>query len=56
MIHNKDEWNKIRGGKYTRFNVEYKYPDNEYIQELPLCNCRLPCDIKKKEGKNLLKF
>ena len=41
MIHNKDEWNKIRGGKYTRFDIEYKYPDNDYIKDLPLCKCGL---------------
>ena len=56
MIHNKDEWNKIRGGKYTRFDIEYKYPDNDYIKDLPLCKCGLPCDIKKNEEKNYLYF
>ena len=56
MIHNKDEWNKIRGGKYTRFDIEYKYPDNDYIKDLPLCKCELPCDIKKNEDKNYLYF
>ena len=56
MIHNKDEWNKIRGGKYTRFDIEYKYPDNDYIKDLPLCKCGLPCDIKKNEDKNYLYF
>ena len=56
MINNKDSWEKIRGGKYTRFNVEYKYPVNNYINELPLCKCGLPCDIRKNEDKNYLFF
>lgn len=56
MIHKKDEWNKIRGGKYTRFDVEYKFPNNNYIRELPLCKCGLPCDIRKNEDQNFLYF
>ena len=47
MLHNKETWNKIRGGKYTRFDVGYNFPKNHYIKQLPLCNCGLPCDIKK---------
>jgi predicted GIY-YIG superfamily endonuclease len=56
MTHKKDVWNKIIGGKYTRFDIEYKYPDNYYIKDLPLCKCGLPCDIKKNEDKNYLYF
>lgn len=56
MIHNKEEWNKIRGGKYTRFDIDYKYPENEEIKDLPLCKCNLPCDIKKNEENNYLYF
>ena len=55
MINNKDNWEKIRGGKYTRF-IEYKFPINEYLKELPICKCGLPCDIKKNEDKNYLFF
>ena len=52
MIHknkNKEDWKKIRGGKYTRFDIEYKLP-NENVKKLPFCHCGLPCDIKKYEG------
>ena len=56
MIHKKDEWNKIRGGKYVRFDIDYKYPNNDYIKELPLCNCGLPCDINKNDDDNYLYF
>jgi predicted GIY-YIG superfamily endonuclease len=56
MTHKKNEWNKIRGGKYTRFDIEYKYPDNNYIKDLPLCKCGLPCDVRKNEDKNYLYF
>ena len=50
------DWNKIRGGKYVRFEIEYKYPKNDYIKDLPLCNCGLPCDIKKNDNDNYLYF
>jgi len=56
MIHNKDYWKNIRGGKYVRFDCNYKFPNNNYIKELPLCNCGLPCDVKKKKDKNTLYF
>ncbi len=56
MINNKDNWRKIRGGKYTRFNVEYSYPNNKYIENLPICKCGLPCDIRKNEENNYLYF
>jgi len=56
MIHNKDNWKNIRGGKYVRFDCEYKFPINKYIKQLPLCKCGLPCDIKKKQDKNNLFF
>jgi len=56
MLNNKGNWKKIRGGKYTRFDVEYALPINEYIKNLPLCHCGLPCDIKKNEEHNYLYF
>lgn len=56
MIHNKETWNKIRGGKYTHFNVTYKFPINDNIQNLPICKCGLPCDIKKNKENNYLFF
>ena len=56
MIHNKDNWNKIRGGKYTRFDCNYKFPKNDNIKYLPLCKCGLPCDIKKNDKKRYLFF
>ena len=56
MTHNKDNWKNIRGGKYIRFDCQYKFPNNEYIKELPLCNCGLPCDVKKHENKEYIFF
>jgi len=56
MIHRNDEWKKFRGGKYTRFDIEYKYPINECIKDLPLCKCGLPCDINKTKDTNYLYF
>ena len=57
MVNNKENWNKFRGGKYVKFNSNNtKCPVNEYIKELPLCDCGLPCDIKKNNEKNYLYF
>lgn len=56
MIDNKDKWQKIRGGKYVKFNIEYKYPINNIVDELPMCNCGLPCDVKQNEENNYLYF
>ena len=56
MMHNKDNWENIRGGKYVRFDCDYKFPNNENIKEIPLCNCGLPCDVKKHENKESLFF
>jgi len=56
MLHNENNWEDIRGGKYVRFDCNYKFPNNEYIKELPLCNCGLPCDIKKHKTKEYLYF
>jgi len=56
MLNNTDNWKKIRGGKYTRSDVEYTFPINDYITQLPLCNCGLPCDIKKNEENGYLYF
>jgi len=56
MLNNKNDWQKIRGGKYTRFDVEYDFPTNECIKNLPLCHCGLPCDVKKNDEHNYLYF
>jgi hypothetical protein len=56
MLHNKDNWQKIKGGKYTRFDINYTFPVNNNIKHLPLCKCGLPCDIKKNEEHNYLYF
>jgi len=56
MLDNEANWKKIRGGKYVRFNVEYKFPNNNIVKELPNCNCGFPCDVKKNEENNYLYF
>lgn len=56
MIDNEVNWTKIRGGKYVRFNVEYKFPNNQLTKELPNCNCGLPCDVKRNDENNYLYF
>lgn len=56
MLHHKENWHKIRGGQYTRFCIEYDFPDNYYLNDIPVCKCGLPCDIKKNIDKNYLFF
>lgn len=56
MIHNKNNWTNYRGGKYIRDDVEYEFPFEGYLKELPLCKCGLPCDIRKNEENNYLFF
>jgi predicted GIY-YIG superfamily endonuclease len=56
MIDRKEKWKNIRGGNYTRFNVNYCFPTNEYVKEIPNCHCGLPCDIRKNEDENYLYF
>jgi hypothetical protein len=56
MLNNKDKWDKFRGGKYVRLDIKYKYPENNNIKELPLCKCKLPCDIRKNDDKDYLYF
>jgi len=55
MVHSK-KFDNIRGGKYVRFDIDYKFPVNKYVKNLPLCNCRLPCDVKQNEDKKNLFF
>jgi predicted GIY-YIG superfamily endonuclease len=51
IINNPIKWKNIRGGNYVQFSKEYKFPINEYIKKLPLCECKLPCDVVKKDKK-----
>ena len=55
MIH-LDNWEKIRGGRYIRFDIKYRRPINKYLENLPVCNCKLPCDIKYNAAKQFLYF
>lgn len=53
MIHNKENWRNIRGGKYTKFkDYNYTFPINNYMKEIPLCKCGLPCDVKSNFESN----
>ena len=56
MLNNKNNWQKIKGGKYTRTDIDYTFPINDYSTNLPLCSCGLPCDIKKNEEEHYLYF
>ena len=40
MISAEENWEKIRGGKYTRFDIDYDFPEDElFTIDLPICNC-----------------
>ena len=47
------KWKKVRGGKYVRFDCEYKFPDNNYVNELGKNNSNVGGKYKIKEN---LKF
>ena len=53
MINNKSNWVNYIGGKYVRGDINYTFPNNSLVKELPLCFCGLPCDIKCKNTKYL---
>ena len=55
MVH-LDNWEKVRGGRYIRFDIKYNRPINKYLENLPLCKCNLPCDIKYNSDKKCLFF
>lgn len=48
MIINKSKWEKFRGGKYIRTDVNYIFPENQVLDNYQVCYCGLPCDIKKE--------
>jgi len=57
ILNNKSDCDKIRGGKYTRFDIEYKFPNYKSEDTShPLCHCGFPCDIRKDEENNYLYF
>jgi hypothetical protein len=56
ILRNIDNREKIRGGKFVRFDCEYKIPINNYIKNLPFCKCNLPCDIRLNEEHKYLFF
>lgn len=56
MISAQKNWKKIRGGNYVRFDVEYAFPKNKFVKNLPDCYCGIPCDVKQNEKDNYLYF
>lgn len=38
----------VRGGKYTRITCDnsYKMPEQIELSDLPVCYCKMPCDVK----------
>ena len=60
MLHKKDKIN-IKGGKYTSMNDDKHFNmtlniTNPLVNNLPLCKCGIPCDIKKNDKKNNIYF
>ncbi len=56
MIDHPENFSNIRGGKYTRFDVDYCLPSNELAIELPNCKCGFPCDVRKHKTEPYLYF
>lgn len=60
MLHKNDKIN-IKGGKYTSMNDDKHFNmtlniTNPLVNNLPLCNCGIPCDINKNDKKNNIYF
>lgn len=58
FIFDDGEWNKVRGGKYTK--QIYSNPTTtmnvEDILDRPLCHCGLPCEVKLSKDKTKIYF
>ena len=53
MLDFRENWEKIRGGKYVRFTIEYEFPKNDIVTALPNCKCNLPCDVQMSKEEYL---
>ena len=55
--YNDKQWQKIRGGKYTR-DIITANPTNSMnnVMDRPLCNCGYPSEVKKAKDKNFIYF
>ena len=49
-------WRQVRGGRYVRRDCNYQKPNDPFESKLPLCNCKLPCDVAKNHTGNYLYF
>lgn len=56
MLNDIENWKQIRGGKYVRFDTSYTFPVNNVVEELPICKCGFPCDVKQNEDYGYLYF
>lgn len=56
MIDNPGCWEKIKGGKYTRFDCSYNFPQSYLSSFLPNCDCGVPCDINYNQDDDYLYF
>jgi len=57
MMHiNKDYWTIIRGGRYVKSDIEYSFPKNNILKDLPKCYCNLPCTIRYNTKKKTMFF
>jgi predicted GIY-YIG superfamily endonuclease len=58
FVFNDGEWNKVRGGKYTKeiLSNPTNIMDIDDILDRPLCNCGLPCEVKLSNDKTKIYF
>ena len=53
MLHKKEDWVLVRGGKYTNDNKSYIFPEKTLGKEIPICKCGFPCDIRHHKDNYL---
>jgi len=53
MLHKKEDWILVRGGKYTNDNKSYIFPESTLGKEIPICKCGFPCDIRQHKDNYL---
>lgn len=56
LLLNSNDPSKIKGGKYVRNDVKYILPEKDPKITLPLCNCGIPCDVRKNDENDFLYF
>ena len=56
FMYDDGDYNKVRGGKYTKDIGYTEFIDNGYILDRPCCYCKYPCEVKLSKDKSKIYF